>query len=62
MLTNTLIRSPQQAGLQQLYRRGDRGLQDLSLSRLHLDPGGVADYRSDDEESIIVLQQAAERF
>jgi 5-deoxy-glucuronate isomerase len=62
MLNNTLIRSPKQDGLHQLYRRGERGLNDLSLSRLHLDPGGAVEYRNSDEESIVVLQEGRGTF
>ena len=62
MLTNTLHRLPRTDGLQPLQRRGAGGARELTTSRLRLGRGASIDYRIDDEETIVVLQQGSGVF
>lgn len=62
MLSETLFRLPRKDGLQVLQRRGDNGARELTSSRICLKPGGSAEYVTQDEESVIVLQQGSGTF
>jgi 5-deoxy-glucuronate isomerase len=62
MLNDTLIRAPRVDGRQQLLRRGSHGARELSVARLRLAPGEADEYRSPDEETIVVLQEGRGRF
>jgi 5-deoxy-glucuronate isomerase len=62
MLNETLFRKPRTAGVQVLQRRGDAGARELSTRRLTLDAGGSAEFRLDDEETVIVLQHGRGTF
>jgi 5-deoxy-glucuronate isomerase len=57
MLNETLFRSPRKAGVHVLQRRGEAGAKELSTRRVHLEPGGTAEIRIPDEESVVVVQQ-----
>jgi len=59
MLADTLFRIPRQPGLHPLQHRGPRGAQHLTSSRLVLEPGQRSRFRSDDEETVFVLQEGA---
>src|SRR5438552_12139196 len=58
-LANTLFRVPRRSGLQILHRRGPDQARELSGWRLRLEPGASATYHSDDEETVLVLQDGA---
>lgn len=62
MLTNTLFRQPREAGFKVLQRRGEAGARELTTRRLHLDAGASATFRSDDEETVVVLQEGRGTF
>ena len=62
MLSETLFRLPRKDGLQILQRRGQAGARELTSSRLCLKAGGSVQYVSQDEESVIVLQQGRGTF
>jgi 5-deoxy-glucuronate isomerase len=57
MLSDTLFRVPRAEGLQLLQRRGAGGARELTTWRLCLGAGQSHRYVSDDEETIVVLQQ-----
>jgi 5-deoxy-glucuronate isomerase len=61
-LSRTLLRAPRTAGQQQLLRRGTNGARELSIARLRVEAGARDEYRADDEETIVVLQEGAGRF
>jgi 5-deoxy-glucuronate isomerase len=62
MLTDTLFHVPRATGLQLLQRRGEHGARELTSSRLRLDPDGSCDYRINDEETIVILQEGRGTF
>jgi 5-deoxy-glucuronate isomerase len=62
MLTNTLFRHDRASGVQILQRRGDAGARELTTRRIVLHPGDAARLRSDDEETVVVLQQGRGSF
>jgi 5-deoxy-glucuronate isomerase len=62
MLTNTLFRQERAPGLQTLQQRGDAGAHELTTRRIVLDRGGTATVRSDDEETVVVLQHGRGLF
>ena len=62
MLQETLLRAPRADGHQQLLRRGTHGARELSVARLRIAAGERHDYRVDDEETIVVLQEGRGTF
>jgi 5-deoxy-glucuronate isomerase len=62
MLNETLLRAPRITGRQQLLRRGGQGAAELSVTRLRLTPGSTDTYVSNDDETIVVLQDGSGTF
>jgi 5-deoxy-glucuronate isomerase len=62
MLANTLYRVPRRPGLQLLQQRGPDGARELTSRRLRLEPGATARYRSEDEETVLILQEGSGRL
>jgi 5-deoxy-glucuronate isomerase len=62
MLTDTLLRAPRTDGRQQLLRRGTQGARELSVARLRVAAGGAEAFVSNDEETIVVLQEGRGTF
>lgn len=62
MLANTLYRVPRRSGLQLLHKRGPGEARELTSWRLCLEPGATARYRSDDEETVLTVQEGAGRL
>ncbi|PYQ08398.1 MAG: 5-deoxy-glucuronate isomerase [Acidobacteria bacterium] len=58
-LADTLYRVPRRPGLQLLHKRGSDQARELTGWRLRLEPGASATYHSDDEETVVVLQDGA---
>src|SRR3954469_17148821 len=57
MLNETLYRHPRKEGLHVLQRRGSGGAREITTSRLLLAAGGDVLFGSDNEETVLVLQQ-----
>src|SRR5262249_35206295 len=62
MLTETLLRAPRTSGRQQLLRRGTHGARELSVVRLRVAAGGHEEFISNDEETIVALQEGRGTF
>jgi 5-deoxy-glucuronate isomerase len=57
MLNETLFRQPRSTGVQILQHRGRAGGHELTTRRLRLEAGGSTTFRSDEEETVLVLQE-----
>jgi 5-deoxy-glucuronate isomerase len=62
MLSDTLFRVARADGLQLLQRRGEHGARELTSWRLHLRSGASHNYKSADEETVVVLQEGRAVF
>src|SRR5262249_50065832 len=62
MLSDTLFRVARADGLQLLQRRGEHGARELTSWRLQLRSGASHDYKSPDEETVVVLQEGRPIF
>jgi 5-deoxy-glucuronate isomerase len=62
MLTDTLFRHARTTGIQTLQQRGQAGARELTTRRLRLDAGATATFRSEDDETIAVLQEGRGTF
>jgi 5-deoxy-glucuronate isomerase len=62
MLADTLFRVPRTEGLQLLQRRGHGDARELTSWRLRLAAGGLQQYASPDEETVVVLQDGRGTF
>jgi 5-deoxy-glucuronate isomerase len=57
MLTDTLHRHPRTPGIQTLQQRGQAGARELTTRRLRLDAGSTTRFKSEEEETVLVLQE-----
>src|SRR5205809_4369450 len=62
LLADTLYRVPRERGLHVIQRRGARQAQWLTSRRLVLDPGERENFRTADEETVVVLQEGSGTF